>query len=326
MANYISENDIEKACVETLMNEISFDEHLNLWQLPDDGNRAFGRADAKEVVRMAQLRASLRKLNPVASAEVLKAALAELTQSRAHLMPFEANRAVAKLLREGFDAPARNAQGDAVTERVRFVDFDNPANNHFAVIQQLTIRGKAPRRPDLLIFVNGLPLVFIELKNRVEATRQAYDKNLSDYRRDIPQLFDYNLAVVLSNTRETKVGSMTADWEQFFNWEKIADEAETPVPANEVDLLRVMRALFRKETLIDLLENFALFYADRAKIVARNHQFLGVNNAFESFRSRESQNGKLGVFWHTQGSGKSFSMAYLARKIKRKVPGNFKFV
>ncbi len=325
MANYISENDIERACVEVLMHEIGYDEHLNLWQLPDDGNAAFGRTNAKEVVRMGQLRASLQKLNPAAAAEVINAAIIELTQSRVQLTPFAANRAVTKLLREGFDVPTRNAHGDAVSERIRFIDFDEPANNHFAVVQQLTIHGKATRRPDLLIYVNGLPLVFIELKNAVEATRQAYNKNLSDYRRDIPQLFDWNLVVVLSNTLETKVGSMTADWEQFFNWEKIEDETETPVAAKEVDLLRVMRGLLRKDTLIDVLENFVLFYADRAKIVARNHQFLGVNNVLESFRKRADQHGKLGVFWHTQGSGKSFSMAYLVQKIKRKERGSFKF-
>ncbi len=326
MANYISENNIENACVEILMREMNYDEHLNLWQLPNDGNAAFGRADAKEVVRLGQLRASLQTLNPHASAENINAAIAELTQSRAHLTPFAANRAVTTLLREGYDAPSRNARGDVVTVRVRFVDFDEPANNHFAVVQQLTIRGKATRRPDLLIYVNGLPLVFLELKNATEATRQAYDKNLLDYRRDIPQLFDWNLVVVLSNTLETKVGSMTADWEQFFNWEKIADETETPVAANEVDLLRVMRALLSKKTLVDVLENFVLFYANRAKIVARNHQFLGVNNALAAFRGRVEQSGKLGVFWHTQGSGKSFSMAYLVQKIRRKERGQFKFV
>ncbi len=132
--------------------------------------------------------------------------------------------------------------------------------------------------------------------------------------------------MVLSNTFETKVGSLTSDWEQFFNWEKIADENEVPVPDNEVDLLRVMRGLFRKEVLIDLLENFMLFYANRAKILAKNHQYLGVNNALISFGQREKLAGKLGVFWHTQGSGKSFSMAYFVQKIRRKFQGNFKFV
>jgi type I restriction enzyme R subunit len=326
MANYISENDIEQACVEVLMQELKYDEHLNLWQLPDDGNSAFGRTDAREVVRLAQLRDSLRKINPNATADGINLAIAELTQNRAYFSPFEANRAITERLIKGFDHATSDAQGNPYNELIHYFDFDNPAENHFTVVQQLTIHGKATRRPDLLIYVNGLPLVFIELKNAVESTRQAYDKNLIDYRRDIPQLFHYNLVVVLSNTLQTKVGSMTADWEQFFNWEKIEDEKETPVAPNEVDLLRVMRALFRKDTLLDLLENFVIFYADRAKIVAKNHQFLGVNNAFDLFQNRAVQGGKLGVFWHTQGSGKSFSMAFLAQKIRRKVPGNFKFV
>lgn len=326
MANYISENDIEEACVKVLMQELRYDEHLNLWRLPEDGNAVFGRSDAHDVVRLDRLRKSLRDINKGVSAQVIDTAIGELTQSRAHLTPFEANRAVTHLLLKGSDVPIRNARGEMVEERVRFIDYGNPEKNHFAVVQQLTIHGKATRRPDLLIYVNGMPFVFVELKNAVEATRQAYDKNLVDYRRDIPQLFHYNLVAVLSNTLETKVGSMTADWEQFFNWEKIEDEKEQPVPANDVDLLRVMRALFRKETLIDLLENFVLFYADRAKIVAKNHQFLGVNNVFDDFQQRQERDGKLGVFWHTQGSGKSFSMAFLAQKIRRKVPGSFKFV
>ncbi len=326
MANYISENDIERACCEIIIEELDYDEHLNLWRIPDDGNHLFGRKDASEVVRFESLRQALVKLNPGASSEVINAAVAELTEDRRNLTPFEANRAVTILLREGFDVPVRNERGETVNFRVRFIDFDNPKNNHFCVVQQLTIRGKSPRRPDLLIYVNGLPLVFIELKNAVESARQAYDKNLTDYRRDIPQLFDYNLVAVLSNTLETKVGSMTADWEQFFNWEKVESETEQPVAENEIDLLRVMRALFRKETLIDLLENFVLFYADRAKIVGKNHQFLGVNNSFEAFQNRHARYGKLGVFWHTQGSGKSFSMAFLAQKIRRKIAGNFKFV
>lgn len=326
MPNYISENDIERACCEIIMDELGYDEHLNLWRVEDDGNLLFGRKDAGEVLRFGSLREALVKLNSGASSEVINAAVSELTQDRRHLTPFEANRAVTALLRDGLDVPMQNERGETVNFRVRFIDFERAENNHFCIVQQLTIRGKATRRPDLFIYINGLPLVFIELKNAIETTRQAYDKNLTDYRRDIPQVFDYNLVAVLSNTLETKVGSMTADWEQFFNWEKIEDEKETTVAANEIDLLRVMRALFRKETLIDLLENFVLFYADRAKIVGKNHQFLGVNNAFEAFQKRNERNGKLGVFWHTQGSGKSFSMAFLAQKIRRKIAGNFKFV
>ena len=325
---FISENDIEEACVKVLLDELGYDEHLNLWKLDEaTANAKFGRADAYGVVRLGQLAASLRKLNPGAPAVVLDAALKELTMARPGLSQFQANRAVTRLLQEGLDVDgAKNAKGEAVVTRVRFVDFERADNNHFAVVQQLTIRGKATRRPDLLVFVNGLPLVFVELKNATEDTRQAYDKNLTDYRRDIGQLFDYNLVVVLSNGFETKVGSHTADWEQFFNWEKIASEDEAPVPEKEIDLVRVMQALFRKETLLDLLENFVLFYAGRAKIVAKNHQFLGVNNALAAFENRKALGGKLGVFWHTQGSGKSFSMAYFVEKVKRKVGTKFKFV
>lgn len=326
MANYISENDIEKSCCAVFMDELQYDEHLNLWQLPNDGNTTFGRTDAKEVVRMQQLQRSIAALNPGLNTEILDYAIKELTQSRAHLSPYEANLAVWKLLKDGYDVPTKNDKGDFVKERVRFMDFNKPENNHFAIVQQLTIKGKNTRRPDLLVYVNGLPLVFIELKNATEATRQAFDKNLTDYKRDIAQLFDYNLLVVLSNSLETKVGSMTSDWDNFFNWEKITSETDKTVPKDEIDLLTVLRGLFRKEVLMDMLENFVLYYANRAKIVAKNHQYLGVNNLIESFRNREGKEGKLGVFWHTQGSGKSFSMVYFVQKIKRKFQGNFKFV
>ncbi|QJD81543.1 type I restriction endonuclease subunit R [Spirosoma rhododendri] len=326
MANYISENDIEADCVRVLMDELRYDEHLNLWQLPDDGNARFGRSQSAEVVRPGTLRQSLRKLNPTLSNAVLDEAARELTKSRAQQSLFDANQAITRLLREGHDVPTTDVAGNYVTERVRFIDFTHPEANHFCVVQQLTVRGKAARRPDLVVYVNGLPMVFVELKNAVESTQQAYAKNLTDYRRDIPALFHYNLVVVLSNSIDTKVGSLTANYEQFFNWEKVAAESETPVPTNEVDLLRVLRGLFQKHVLIDLLENFVLFYANRAKIVARNHQYLGVNNAVDAFRQRGQNGGKLGVFWHTQGSGKSFSMAFFVQKVQRKVKGTFKFV
>ena len=326
---FILEDDIERACVEVLKDELHYDEHLNLWKVEEEkANQLFGREDARGVVRLNQLAASLQKLNPHAPAAVLHDALRLLTEPRMGTA-FERNKAVTELLQKGVDLPgARNERGEAVLTRVRYVDFEQPENNHFAVVRQLTIKGKTTRRPDLLVFVNGLPLVFVELKNSTEDTRQAYDKNLTDYRRDIGQLFDYNLVVVLSNAYVTKVGSHTADWEQFFNWEKIADENEAVVPKGEVDIKRVMGALFRKETLIDLLRNFGIFYAGRAKIVAKNHQFLGVNNAVAALTRRAERAGKLGVFWHTQGSGKSFSMAYLVQKVRRTVPGGegLKFV
>jgi type I restriction enzyme R subunit len=328
---FISEDDIERACVKVLLDELHYDEHLNLYDLHQKdeaaANAKFGRTDSRSVVRLGQLRASLQKLNPHASAVVLAEAERQLT-ARQPGNAFMRNKAVTKLLQDGLSLPgAKNAAGEPVNTRVRFMDFEHAANNHFAVVQQLTIKGKKTRRPDLLVFVNGLPLVFVELKNSTEETRQAYDKNLTDYRRDIEQLFDFNLVVVLSNARETKVGSHTADWEHFFNWER-EDEEEAAVPKGEVDVVRVMQTLFRKETLLDLLDNFLLFYAGRQKIVAKNHQYLGVNLAVAALARKEALGGKLGVFWHTQGSGKSFSMAYFVQKVRRTLPGglDLKFV
>jgi type I restriction enzyme R subunit len=328
---FITEDQIENACVQVLHDELHYDEHLNLYKLHQQNegaaNAKFGRATTQEVVRLGQLRDSLRHLNPTAPETVLADAVRLLTKPRPGNL-FERNRAVTELLQKGDSFEYKNTQGVTVKTRVRYVDFENPANNHFAVVQQLTIKGKTTRRPDLLVFVNGLPLVFVELKNASEDTRQAYDKNLTDYKRDIGQLFDYNLVVVLSNGLVTKVGSHTADWEQFFNWEKESEDDPTVVAKGETDIERVMRTLFRKETLVDLLENFVLFYAHRAKIVAKNHQYLGVNQAVAALERRQELAGKLGVFWHTQGSGKSFSMAYLVQKARRVMRGGstLKFV
>lgn len=327
MASFISEDDIERQVVQVLRDELHYHEFLNLFNVPEaQANERFGRTDTTGVVRERTLLESLRKINKGVPDPVLLDAIQELTKYRDHLTLFEANRAIWRLLTKGCDVQTRNQRGDAVTVRVRFLDFEQPAANHFSVVQQLTIKGKGTRRPDVLVFVNGIPLVFVELKNSTEATRQAYDKNLTDYRHDIPRLFHYNLVVVLSNALETKVGSHTADWEQFFNWEKITDEGEAVVPVGDVDIHRVLRGLFRKETLLDLLENFVFYYADRAKIVAKNHQYLGVNNALEAMRQRHANGGKLGVFWHTQGSGKSFSMGYFAQKVRRKLAGQFQFI
>ncbi|WP_035558071.1 type I restriction endonuclease subunit R [Hymenobacter sp. IS2118] len=329
---FISEDDIERACVKVLREELGYDEHINLYdQHQKDeaaANAKFGRADSRDVVRLGQLRASLQKLNSHAPAAVLAEAERLLTEIKPG-NAFDRNKAVTKLLQEGVSLPGdRNAAGEPVNTRVRYVDFDQPANNHFAVVQQLTIRGKKTRRPDLLVFVNGLPLVFVELKNSTEETRQAYDKNLTDYRRDIERLFDFNLVVVLSNALVTKVGSHTSDWEHFFNWERDDEEEPAALAKGEVDVVRVMQTLFRKETLLDLLDNFVLFYAGRQKIVAKNHQYLGVNRAVAALGRKEALAGKLGVFWHTQGSGKSFSMAYFVQKVRRTVPGGeeLKFV
>ncbi|MCQ4260408.1 type I restriction endonuclease subunit R [Stutzerimonas stutzeri] len=176
----------------------------------------------------------------------------------------------------------------------------------------------------------GIPLVFIELKNAKIPLRNAYDDNLVRYRQSIPQLFLTNAFCVLSNALETRVGSLTAEWEHFFSWLRVDDEKEkldrAQIKEQGTSIERVIDGLFAPERLLDYVENYVLFHKQTQKIIAQNHQFIGVNRAFTRFQQRKALRGKLGVFWHTQGSGKSFSMIFYARKILRKLPGHFTFL
>ena len=186
------------------------------------------------------------------------------------------------------------------------------------------------RRPDVLLYVNGIPLVFIELKNSNIKLKSAYESNVAAYRSEIPQLYLTNAFCVLSNGLETRVGSMTAEWEHFFTWLRVNDEKEKvnreSIESKGETVVRVIDGLFPQNRLLDYIEHFILYYDEKQKIIAQNHQFIGVNKAYDAFLNRKKKTGKLGVFWHTQGAGKSFSMIFLVRKIFRTVPGNFTFV
>ncbi|NUM47059.1 MAG: type I restriction endonuclease subunit R, partial [Anaerolineales bacterium] len=184
------------------------------------------------------------------------------------------------------------------------------------------------------LYLNGLPLVFIELKNSNHPVQNAFDDNLTRYKADIPQLFLFNAVCILSNALETRVGSFNSAWEFFFTWLRPDDETEKidrdGIRAEGISIERAIDGLCPPDRLLDYLENFILFYKDTEKIIAQNHQFLGVNKAFtrlhETLTAPPDEKSKLGVFWHTQGSGKSFSMIFYTRKIFRKLPGNYTFV
>ncbi|HAG80096.1 MAG TPA: DEAD/DEAH box helicase, partial [Cyanobacteria bacterium UBA12227] len=181
------------------------------------------------------------------------------------------------------------------------------------------------RRTDLIGFVNGIPLLFIELKASNQRVEFAYQNNFTDYKQTIPQLFWYNGIVILSNGSISKIGSLTATWEYFSDWKKINDKGETGI----ISLETIIRGTCDKTKLLDILENFTLFSEEQGgliKLVAKNHQYLGVNCAIEAVQTIRENQGKLGVFWHTQGSGKSFSMQFFSQKVHRTVEGNWTFV
>lgn len=331
MPNFISEDEIERAILAKLKTEFGY-EILNCHTTaPEDLSDRSGRTDKRDVIFADRLRESLVRLNPDIPAPAIETALERLAHKRRAMSAINANRELDDLIRNGVQVDYENAEGEPDSARVRVIDFDDPRRNRFLAVAQLWVKGERYfRRPDILLYINGIPLVFIELKNSNVPLRNAYEDNFLNYQKDIPQLFLTNAISIVSNAIETKVGSMTARWEHFFPWLRVDDEKE------KVDRKRIQRegtsvefavsGLCDPQRLLDYLENYIIYENEVKKIVAQNHQFLGVNNTFHSFENRETRNGKLGVFWHTQGSGKSFSMIFLVRKIFRKLSGNFTFV
>jgi type I restriction enzyme R subunit len=331
MPNFISEDQIEKAAVSLLTQTYGY-RTVNCYTADVENlSDKSGRGSKQEVAFLEILRTRAIRLNPEIPATIIDQALESFTARRSALSPLAANKEVYGLLRGGIPVQYENARGRTEHARVRVIDFTHPDNNDYCAVTQLWIKGERyPRRPDILIYVNGLPLVFIELKNSNVKVRNAYDDNLTNYKHDIPRLFHYNAFCVLSNALETKVGSFTAGYEHFFSWLRPDDEAEKvnkkTIEHDGTSLERVIHGLLPKARLLDYVENFVLYYKDAVKIIAQNHQFIGVNKAIESFTNREGKEGRLGVFWHTQGSGKSFSMIFLSRKIFHKFVGNYTFV
>ncbi len=294
----------------------------------DHGPSHLGRNSKGEVVLVSRLRAALNKLNPNLPIEAIQLAIDELTRDRSAMSPANANREIYKLLKDGVKVMFRGGEvGDEeVEERVQVIDWRTPANNDFFLASQFWISGEMhTRRPDLLGFVNGLPLVFVELKAPERPVKAAFDENLRDYRDTIPQLFWFNALVILSNGKDSKLGGMTSQWEHFGDWKRINSEGEKGI----VSLETMIRGTCEPSRLLDLIENFTLFQEGKrglVKLGGKNHQYLGVNNALEAVRDIKQNEGKLGVFWHTQGSGKSVSMIFFAQKILRTLPGNWTFV
>ncbi|MEP7042527.1 MAG: type I restriction endonuclease subunit R [Dokdonella sp.] len=287
-----------------------------------------GRETRSEVVLIERLRATLTRFNPTLPPEAIDTAIDELTRDRAAMTPEAANREVYSLLKDGVSVSVPDhAHGGQKIERLRVVDWETPRNNDFLLVSQFSVIGALYTcRPDLVGFVNGLPWVVIELKKPGVPARAAFDENLTHYKQQIPALFWSNALLIASNGSDSRVGSLTADWERFFEWKRIEREDEP----RRVSLEVMLRGTCDPARLLDLVENFTLFSEHKAglvKILGQNHQYLGVNNAIASMQeARALGHGRGGVFWQTQGSGKSFSMVFFAQKVLRKLVGNWTFV
>jgi type I restriction enzyme, R subunit len=312
-------------------NAISLFENLG-WDTEDcyhetyGPNSMLGRETSQEVVLERRLHGALSKLNPGFTPLAIDLAVEELSKDRSVLSPVRANQEIYKLLRDGVKVSIRRDDDQESIEIVRVVDWDEPKNNDFFLASQFWISGDYGRkRADLVGFVNGMPLVFIELKASHKSLENAFKHNLSDYRTTVPQIFCHNAVIILSNGSKSRIGSITAGWEHFAEWKKINDEGEEGL----VSLDTMIRGVCKPSHLLDLVENFTIYSeseGETAKLIAKNHQYLGVNRAIGATEHIKKNLGKLGVFWHTQGSGKSFSMVFFSQKVLRKLPGNWTFL
>lgn len=312
---------VQKSASHLLEQELGWEVALayNTEKLGKDGT--FGRTSYREILFIRYFRQALQKLNPWITPIQLDEAQKKMESHLSTASLMQINEEKYTLIRDGIPVTVKRPGGKTEEKNAMVIDFYNPENNHFLAVQELKIHGELyRRRTDIVGFVNGIPLLFIELKKTTVDVQNAYTDNYTDYLDTIPHLFYYNAFLILSNGLEAKVGTLGSKYEFFHEWKRLSEEEKGSV-ALEV----MLRGICKKENFLDLLENFILFdHSDghTVKILARNHQYLGVNEAVKAYESRKLNDGKLGVFWHTQGSGKSYSMVFLAQKIRRKYAGS----
>ncbi|WP_238710780.1 type I restriction endonuclease subunit R [Oceanipulchritudo coccoides] len=310
------------------------------------GEAAAERNSFGDVVLEGRLRAAVHRLNPSIPGDAQEEAIRKVLRIATPSL-VQTNRAFHAMLRDGVPVEYRRPDGSIAGDHVRLVDFVDTVSNDFYAVNQFTvIEGQHNRKPDIVVFVNGLPIGVIELKNAADenATIWSAFKQLQTYKKEIGSLFHYNELLIVSDGPMARIGSLTASEEWFKVWRTIDGEGDAPHTALELEVL--IQGVFQKERLLDLLEHFIVFEDDTdsdrlSKIIAGYHQFHAVNGAVDetvrasglaSEQELQEQEGKFwvgrqkngkpgdrraGVVWHTQGSGKSFSMLFYAARIVR---------
>jgi len=311
------EDDLEQATLEWL-EELGYE----ILQGPDiavDGEYP-ERDSYQEVVLLDRLEEALRKINPSASSSSIERAKQLVTMIESPSLIVN-NRNFQKFVTDGIDVSYRTEDGRNATEKLWLFDFENIERNDFAAVNQLTvIEGQNDKRPDVVVFVNGLPLVVIELKsstNEQAGITEAF-RQIQTYKSTIPSLFNYNTFLVISDGVNARAGSLTANEERFMMWRTADGEAIAPTSSPQLETL--LRGMFKRDVLLDILRHFVVFQTDGEntfKIVAAYHQYYAVNKAVEQAKRASSTEGdrKIGVIWHTQGSGKSLSMVFFTGKL-----------
>ena len=323
MSKGYSEESIEDA-TQDVLEELGW-EVFNAFEESFDSNGILGRDNKSQVILSKFLIPALKKLNPGLPEKAYQDAVDIIAQKESGKSIGQINKEKYELLKNGVQVSFTNSKGERQKKRLKVFDFNSPKENHFIAVRQLRVIGElSENRPDVVGFVNGIPLVFMELKRQDKGLFNAYTENLRDYKDEIPHLFHHNAFVILSNGIEAKVGTITSSFKYFLDWKRI-EEGEEGVVALDT----MLRGTCDPARLMDIFENFLLFdntHGEVAKLMAKNHQYIGVNKVLENVKNIEELKGKLGVFWHTQGSGKSYSMVFLCEKIHRKLGGSYTFL
>ena len=278
------------------------------------------RSSYNEVILTRRLQDAVARLNPNIPAGAQEEAIRKVLNPDSHTL-VQNNRAFHLMLVDSIEVEYRQADGTVRSDRVRFVDFETPENNDWLAVNQFTVVETSERRPDIVLFINGLPLAVIELKNPTDekATVLTAFRQIQTYKQDIPTLFSYNEAIVISDGLETRIGSLTADTEWFLPWQTI--EGEDEALSTELELEVLIKGAFEKHRFLSYLKHFIVFEETEggtiAKKIAGYHQYHAVQTAVETTLKASHPEGdqQCGVVWHTQGSGKSLTMAFYAGSI-----------
>src|SRR5450759_3750500 len=311
----ITETQIESICLEYL-RELGYD-FLYGPDISPDG--MFPERLYNEVILVNRLKSAINRLNPLIGGDAREEALKKVLRTTSPNLLIN-NEIFHQYLTEGIDIEYRK-DGNIRGDKVYIVDFNDPGNNEFLAVNQFTIvENNNNKRPDIILFVNGLPLVVIELKNPTDekaTTKNAFNQ-LQTYKHLIPSLFTYNSLLIASDGWEARCGTLTSDWNRFVPWKSKDGRTTAESSAPQIEIM--FKGMLNKSTLLDLIRHFIVFEKSKdqtLKKVAAYHQYYAVNKAVTTTRTASATTGdrRAGVIWHTQGSGKSLSMVFYTGKL-----------
>jgi len=323
--DYSEDQLIQKSTADFMEKELGWKSVYAFDQETLGTNGTLGRNNYHEVLLTRHFSKALKTLNPWLTDKQLQECVERMTEHMSSQTLMQINEQKYQLIHDGIPVTRTKPNGETEEVKAKVIDFASPEKNEFLCVRELQVHGALyRRRADIVGYVNGIPMLFMELKNHDVEVVDAFNKNYRDYLDTTPQLFYHNAFIMFSNGLEARVGTIDSKWEFFHEWKRLTEQE-----AGSIELPTMLRGICNKAYFLDILENFILYDHSGgriAKILARNHQYLGVNQAIEMYRNRQYLNGKLGVFWHTQGSGKSYSMLFLAQKIRRKFEGSPTFL